>query len=165
MAQFYDAWFDRCFAMAKKVSRRDESFCLDVVQEAMLRVVRSIPALETEAAVGAWMKKAVFSVIADRLRQDDRRQRRELRAVEGGSHQVVEEPLDQLEESERHTWLRSQLESLPKEDRVLILERFSGDKTLAAVGETVGMTGHAAHGRIRRVLMRLRDRAQEFFDE
>ena len=39
-ATFYELWFDRALALARSISRRDESFCLDVVQDCMLRVVR-----------------------------------------------------------------------------------------------------------------------------
>ena len=45
---------------------------------------------------------------------------------------------------------------LPDRDRALILARFRGDRTLAELGRDFGMTGAAAHGRIRRGLVRLR---------
>ena len=80
-AMFYEAWFDRVFAMARAMSRRDEAFCLDVVQDCMMRVVRGMKPLTDERAVSAWMGKTVFSTIADRIRVERRRAGREQAAA------------------------------------------------------------------------------------
>jgi RNA polymerase sigma factor (sigma-70 family) len=159
--RFYELWFDPALALARSISGRDESFCLDVVQDCMLRVVRSMKPLATEGAVQGWMARALFTTTVDRLRRDARRARREQRAAEPGPS----EPADPIEAAERIEWLRAQLAALPEGDRRLIVERFEGDKTLAAVGEALGMTGHAVHGRIRRILGRLRAAARELFHE
>src|SRR5690606_3993650 len=37
-AQFYEIWFDRLVHMTRSITGRDESFCLDVTQDAMLRI-------------------------------------------------------------------------------------------------------------------------------
>ena len=39
---FYRRYFDRLYAEARRATRRDESFCLDVVQESVLRIVRTV---------------------------------------------------------------------------------------------------------------------------
>ena len=54
LAELYERWFDECYRIARGLTRRDESFCLDVVQETMLRVIRSLRRLETEAQLRAW---------------------------------------------------------------------------------------------------------------
>ena len=79
--EFYEAWFDRTFAMARSVSRRDESFCLDIVQDTMLRVVRYMKPLATEESLGNWMGRAVLSATIDRLRREKRRPEREREAA------------------------------------------------------------------------------------
>ena len=48
--RFYELWFDPALALARSISGRDESFCLDVVQDCMLRVVRSMKPLATESS-------------------------------------------------------------------------------------------------------------------
>src|SRR5688572_24902887 len=65
--EFYEAWFDRCYAMARGMSGRDESACLDIVQEAMLRVVRRMRPLPDAAALEAWMRRVVRSAAVDSL--------------------------------------------------------------------------------------------------
>ena len=156
---FYELWFDRCFAMATRITRRDENFCLDIVQDSMMRVLERIPRLDDEAAVAAWMSRVVFSTSIDRLRSDQRRVRREQGAArhEADPGTPGERLLEEREELE---WLAARLAELPVDDQRLILERFAHDKTLAEVGASIGITVHAAHGRLRRILLRLRERAE-----
>ncbi|MGK0202373.1 MAG: DNA-directed RNA polymerase specialized sigma24 family protein, partial [Planctomycetota bacterium] len=37
-AEFYEAWFVSTLALSRAISRRDEAWCLDVVQDVMLTV-------------------------------------------------------------------------------------------------------------------------------
>ena len=156
---FYESWFDRTLAMARSVSRRDESFCLDIVQDTMLRVVRYLKPLPSEKSLANWIARAVLTTTIDRLRKDNRRPAREREAAcrlfEQGGERIVDE--EQIE------WLQAQLEVLPELDRQLIRERFHHGRTLQETGTAVGLSGHAAHGRIRRIIERLRRAAKEVF--
>ena len=155
--RFYDAWFDRAFAIARSVSRRDESFCLDIVQDAMMRVVKSMRALPTESAVEAWMHRTVLTTTIDRLRSDSRRITRE--QVVAGRESESSDELDRLVEHERMRWLRAEIDRLPDEDRRLLTARVEDGGTLADAGAAIGVSGNAAHGRLRRIVDRLRGRA------
>lgn len=159
MAAFYEAWFDRAYAMARSLTRRDEAFCLDVVQEAMLKVARKLRPMPTEDDVARWMKRVVHSAALDRLRQEGRRRTRESRAAEGAAATTSDELQDRIE------WIRTQLASMPPEDAGLLRLRFWLGRSLAQAGSPTGMTGDAAHGRIRRILTRLRSLAKEGADE
>ena len=162
LPRFYEAWFDRAFAMARSITRRDESFCLDVVQDSMMRVVKKMRPLADEKAVRAWMARTLFTTAIDRLRSESRRARRESRVAAATGEALA--GLDPVR-GEQIEWIREQLRALPEDDRRLILERFAGDRTLEEVGRSLGITGHAAHGRIRRILIRMRNLARELFDE
>ena len=161
-ATFYELWFDRLLAMARAATRRDEAFCLDVVHDCMLRVVRKLPALCSEDAVASWLARALLRGAVDRLRQDARRAKRETSAA---AHAPVCQDLatDLLDREER-AWLRARLDELPAADRALLLARFGDGLTLDAVGQAMGVTGDAAHGRIRRLLLRLRAAAKGAFE-
>lgn len=150
-ALFYEAWFDRCYAMARSLTRRDEAFCLDVVQNAMLRVARSIRAMRSELGLSRWMVRTVHSSAIDMLRSEARARRRDRAAARS----EVARP-DELVESRAHEWLASALASLDEQERDMLRLRFIHGATLDAVGQAVGATGDAAHGRVRRVLTRLR---------
>ena len=156
--QFYESWFDRTFAMARSVSRRDESFCLDVVQDTMLRVVKYLKPLTSAKSLTNWMGRTVLSVTIDRLRAEQRRPTREREAAARLLGQDGE-----IADREQIDWLQEQLSLLSAEDQQLIRERFHHGKTLAAAGSAIGLSGNAAHGRIRRVIERLRRAAKEVF--
>lgn len=166
-ARFYDAWFDRAHALVRSWLRRDEAFCLDVVQDAMLRAVRALPPLATDDALAAWMARTLRSVAIDRLRAEVRRARRERiahaakRARDGA---FAPDPTAALHEDERSRWLAAQLAELTELERALLAQRFSGDgKTLEAAGAALGLSGDAVHGRVRRLLSRLRRAAAAAF--
>jgi RNA polymerase sigma factor (sigma-70 family) len=164
---FYHAWFDRAYSLARALTRRDESYCLDVVQDAMLRAARSLPPLGSERALAAWMARVVHTTALDQLRREARRVRREERAAAGREARETGEadPGRRLEIEERIQWLAARLREAPEEERVLLRERFGRGKTLAQTGEAVGLTGSAAHGRIRRAVLRLRALAREVFGD
>ena len=163
-AAFYAAWFPATLALARASSRRDEAFCLDVVQDVMLRVAKKLPALVEERAVRAWMSTAVLRAISDRLRAERRRAARE-RAV--AAEAVVDpdaEPWLQLAMGERQQWLSARVRELPAQDQALLWARFHDGDSVAAVGARLGLGDDAAHGRLRRVLERLRRAAAEWLN-
>ena len=67
---FYNSYFDWLYAQARRATRRDESFCLDVVQDAMLRIIRTVRAVRDEPQFRAWLRLVVQTTAWDRLRSD-----------------------------------------------------------------------------------------------
>lgn len=159
-ARFYDLWFDRAVGAVRRLTRRDESFCLDVVQDAMLKVVHKLPRLRDEAAVEAWMARTLFSTATDRLRADRRRRRREQGAARARPEEAVGSVDAALARDEELAWVRARLDELPEEQREMILHRFEDRGTLQKAGEAHGLSPFAVHGRIRRILGRWRAQAQ-----
>src|SRR5690606_17132373 len=130
-------------------TRWDEAFCMDVVQEAMLRVIRSIPALETPEAFGAWVRRATLSAAYDLLRAERRRERRQRRAAKP-------EAAPRDEEDERLALLRAQIEALEPDAWALLRLRFDLGWTLSRIGERLGLKPGAVDGRLTRVQRRLK---------
>jgi RNA polymerase sigma factor (sigma-70 family) len=153
-AVFYQAWFDRCYALARSLTGRDESFCLDVVQDAMLRVIRSLKPLPSHAELSGWMTRVVHSAALDLLRRESRRLRRE-----AGRGSATRERLTASDE--RVAWLMARLRELPGGDASLLVQRIAQDRTLDAVGAAAGISGDAVHGRVRRAVDRLKKWAKE----
>ncbi|MGQ0628492.1 MAG: RNA polymerase sigma factor [Phycisphaerales bacterium] len=144
----YRNWFDRGFAVAKALTRRDEAFCLDVVQNAMLRIIRTLKPLASRAALDAYMHATLRSAALDALRAEARRAVRNARAARADS--ATDRSPAQLED------LASALAALGVSDRELLTLRFARDQTLEQTGTLTGRTGAAAHGLIRRALRKLR---------
>ena len=161
--EFYRAWFDRAFAAARALSRRDEAFCLDVVQEAMLRVIKSLPPLSGAAALEAWMHTAIRSSTIDALRAEARRVAREIRAAGMKRARPIAQRAGQrashAEEHEINTLLATLAELDPVSQDLLRL-RFERDKSLEATAHAKGITAAAAHGKIRRILAWMKERME-----
>lgn len=156
-AAFYEAWFDRCYAMARRLTQRDESACLDIVQEAMLRVGRRMRALPDEAALDAWMGRVVRSAAVDLLRRELRRAQRDERkaraaVVRGDEPDPSVVALDRDEMAR----LRGAIDALSTEDAAALGLRLGRGRTLDSTGAGLGTTGDAAHGRVRRAVSALR---------
>ena len=165
-ATFYRQWFDTMYAQARKASGRDESFCLDVVQDAMLRVIKSVPSMASADDLRRWLRVVVQSCAYDRFREEARRKARERRAVaaRAGSNSNGQLGADE-KIVDRIRWLESELQSLDDRDFQLLLMRHRFGWTLKRIGQTLGMKPGAVDGRIRRVLSKLRRRAKEQSDE
>ncbi len=166
LATFYRQWFDTMYAQARNASGRDESFCLDVVQDAMLRVIKSAPPMESDDDLRRWLRVVVQSCAYDRFREEARRKAREQRAVAmRGSNNSNTEVGAEEDTVDRLRWLERQLQSLDDRDVQLLLMRHRFGWTLKRIGQTLGLKPGAVDGRIRRVLSKLRRRAKEQSDE
>jgi len=53
-ASYYEAFFDVMYATVKRSTGCDESTCLDIVQDAMLKAVRKMKALDSHEHTLAW---------------------------------------------------------------------------------------------------------------
>lgn len=153
-AALYRAWFDHALALAFRLTGRDESFCLDVVQDAMLKAARSVPPGLDEDAFRRWLTRVVHTCALDRLRAERRRVQRERSATRRDLHEPDHAPDAELDE--RIAELRKALARLGPADRSLLLVRFARGATLDQAARANGISGSAAHGRIRRLLKRLR---------
>lgn len=151
----YERWFGRAYSAAVRLTGRDEAFCLDVVQEAMVRAARRMPPLADEAALGAWLCRVVHRAALDQLRAERRRVARE-RAASRGERVEADPDLDA-----RIAWIRRRIDELSAEDGALLAARYGRGRTLEQAGGEHGLTGDSAHGRLRRLLERFRQEARK----
>ncbi|MEL6329938.1 MAG: RNA polymerase sigma factor [Planctomycetota bacterium] len=150
---FYRDWFEECFEMARALTRRDEAFCLDVVQESMLRAARRMRPMASREQLAAWMRRVVHRCALDRFRSERRRAVREQRSGTG-------EPALH-ETDERIEWLRAELERLGPPERSILMLRFGGGRSAASIAAASGVSPGAVKGKLRRLIERLRERAEE----
>lgn len=160
-ARFYKARFDSMYAEARRCTRRDESFCLDVVQDAMMRVIKSMSPMGSEGSLSAWLRTVVQCSAYDRLRAEARRARRERAAVQHRPpEQAVDEDLD-----EKLAWLRREWARLDQQQARLLVMRYRFGWTLRRIGEALGLKPGAVDGRLSRAVGELRSRAPEQFHD
>lgn len=109
------------------------------------------------------MNRVVHTTALDLLRREARRTRRERTHGSAPAGNAGSE--DAAELTERIAWLRERISELPREDAALLGLRVMRGRTLESAGAAVGMSGDAAHGRVRRAVARLRAIAKEAFGE
>ncbi len=155
---FYESWFDWTLATARSATRKDESFCLDVVQDTMLRVIRAIPEIDSAAALRCWLSRTICNVAIDRIRTDDRRSLRERRSEQPSGASTSP---DVVARAETLAWLNARLIELDAEDAAMLAHRYNHDRTFRSIADVAGRTEDSTHGRIRRILLALRIKGRE----
>lgn len=154
----YRAWFPRVYALARASTRRDEAFCLDAAQDVMLRAARGLPVLADDAALAAWMTRTTMSVCIDLIRRDSRRASRDAAPRPGATSSPTH--LTPATHPDDLAWLARAVGQLPTGDYELLIARIARELSLRESGLATGLTEDAAHGRIRRTLLRLREAAE-----
>jgi len=156
---FYRRYFDRLYAEARRATRRDESFCLDVVQESVLRIVRTVRGAHSEIQLVAWLRLVVRTTAYDLMRSERRRQRREALVAIGPADEASDGP--PAEDEEQLAWLRVQLDRLDPQIARMIDLRYHRRWTLERIARQFGLSIGTVDGRLRRALRRLRESAPE----
>jgi len=157
VAAFYEAWFDWTLAAAARSCGRDEAFCLDIVQEVMIRVAGRMPPLATRADLERWMWRVTHNAALDALRGERRRRGRET------SREC--QPAPSPKDTERLEWIRGELARLDGEERLLVRARFGSLMTLREIGQSLGHTTGTVHGRLRSAMARMKRRSEEDSDD
>lgn len=152
VAAFYEQWFDFTLRQARRASGRDESFALDIVQEVMIKCARSLPELESRAAIERWLTRVVCNAAVDHLRAERRRRRRETMADPSQS---------MTSDADATEWVHAQLGRLNAEEAMLVRLRYAGAMKLRDVGEAVNLSAEAVRGRLRGAMAALRRHAEE----
>ena len=156
--EFYRRYFDLMYSQARRVTRRDEAFCLDVVQEAVIKAVRLVRAVESEAQLAAWLRLVVRTTAYDLSKAERRRQNRE------GAVAIDESIVPSGGNDEQIEILRGEIARLDPELAQLIDLRFTQRLTLGRIAERLGLSIGTVDGRLRRLLKTLRSRLEDDSD-
>lgn len=152
---FYRRYFDTMYRHACNLTRRDESFCLDVVQDAVLRVIRTVRPVSSEAQFASWLRLVTQTAAYDRLKAESRRRRREA-VVAVAADATANTPQTPGADEEQLASLREQIAALDPQIVRMIELRYEGGWTLAKIAEAMGLSVGTVDGRLRRALRGLR---------
>src|SRR5579871_700833 len=153
---FYRRYFDSMHAFAKRVMRRDEAGCMDVVQDAVLRVVRTVRTVDSDVQFRAWLRLVTQTTALDCLKAESRRKRRETAVVAGAAGGTdLSDPDSEV--ADQIAWLSEQVSKLDAGMVELIDMRFQKGWTLARIAQSLGLSVGTVDGRLRRALGRLRE--------
>lgn len=155
-SRFYSAWFDRSFVAVRRATGGDEAFCLDVVQDAMMKAIRAITPMPNEAVLGTWFMRVVMNAAKDRIKGEARRRARERRYAsqrrEGAAFEGREFGPEAVER------VAAEIEKLDATLGMLVGSRYAFGMTLARAGAAFGLTPASTDRRLARALRTLRDR-------
>jgi RNA polymerase sigma factor (sigma-70 family) len=160
-ARFYRAWFEVMYADAVRATGRDESFCLDVVQDAMLRLIRRMRPMASEDDLRRWLRTVVRSCAYDRLRSEARRRRREAEAAAARRDAGAPGAARPDDVRRRLRWLEQQLQACDDASTRMLVMRHRFGWTLRQIAASLGLEPGAVDGRLRRLVRGLRRKAQE----
>lgn len=147
-AVFYEATFDNAVADAHRLTGKDESFCLDAVQDAYLRAARRLPTIDSWGACRAWLRTAIAGSAIDRIRADTARAKRE--AMPRDTTTNTTEPDEHL-----HAMLERFQTQLDDRQWHAVRLHIGGGLPLSAVGRAMSLSRHAVHGLVRRGIANL----------
>ncbi|HEY8751727.1 MAG TPA: sigma-70 family RNA polymerase sigma factor [Tepidisphaeraceae bacterium] len=154
---FYRGYFEFMYGHARKITGRDEAFCLDVVQDAVIRVIRTVRPVQSEGQFCAWLRLVTQTCAYDLMKSESRRKRREAAvAVIGSDAESIDVATDD-EIRDRLEWIRERIALLDPEIIRMIEMRFEKRWTLARVAEAMGVSIGTVDGRLRRALRELRN--------
>ncbi len=155
---FYNAWFDRLLAYVMRLTRRDESFCMDVVQDCMIKLIGRARVFDDDKDLERWMHSVATNAAIDRLRQEKRRSRREVASCMQSVAPDPDAAGDRIELIDR---LMLELESLDPQRSAMLRLRVAAGWTLERIGSWAGLSAGAVDGRITRALTAIRRTLEE----
>lgn len=146
----YTARFPLVYSVVRRATGLSEPDCLDITQEAFLRMIRRIKVTDDPQALDAWLARVARTSAYDHLRALRRRRTRELRAARPDAQPDARR---RLEEAESALAQAAQALALLDDDRAELLRlRFGRSMTLQTLARAVGLNTGAAHGRIERAV-------------
>lgn len=144
---FYDVAFDEVYRVAARLTWGDRSAAEDLVQDAFVRLVRSVRSGAVTTVGVGWMITTVRRLHIDGLRAADREQRR-LRVVPTSSSQPAStssnEPLGMLD-------------GLNDRERAAIILRYVDDLSVAEVADLMGDSLRATESLLQRAKRKVRN--------
>jgi RNA polymerase sigma-70 factor (ECF subfamily) len=147
LLSFYDAAFDDVYRSAARLTWGDRPAAEDLVQEAFVRLVRSVQAGAVTSVGIGWMVTTVRRIHIDRLRADSREDRR-LRVVAASPSQPASVGTSEMS---------SLLDGLSDRERTALILRYVEDLSVADIAELTGSSIRATESLLQRAKRKARD--------
>jgi len=145
---FYASYADRMYRYLLVAARGDEERARDVLQDALLRVVRYAQPIDTAEDLWRWLAALMRSALIDRARRDGRGRALPLDAEPASEERATDSLFGKLDEA---------LAALPAEERGLLEEHYVQGVSQAELAVRHDSTLKALAMRLSRLRRRLRD--------
>ncbi|MGH7243511.1 MAG: RNA polymerase sigma factor [Phycisphaerales bacterium] len=154
---FFEEWASTIESWSRDFVASDEHLALDIVQETMIRVIRSLPALDSHEAFVAWLRAANRSAVIDLLRRRLSSQARDRAAAKA---EVVDSNSREVANADTAA-LAAALSTLSPDDQLLLRLRADSSASFDQLTSALGGTPDSLYGRARRALARLKQLLSE----
>lgn len=137
----------RYYGFVVAVCRRelgDADLARDAAQEVVLEFVKRADRLEARPSLASWLFRVAQTRSRDLRRSEARRKRPAMRTPN--------------EPSDVHVEVHAAIQTLPEDERAMLLARYIGGYSFEELGEHASITPDAARMRVQRTLERLRER-------
>lgn len=151
LGQLFELLFDDLVEQIRRDTRRDEHFAADAVQDAFVKAIRGIPIMQHETQVRAWFRRVALRSAIDRIRAENRRDRRERATASEAPSSTVACAGEELDA------LYARLQALDQDAAKLVDARIRFGWTLDRIGRSLGLRPGAVDGRLRRIFTQLRE--------
>lgn len=147
LLSFYDAAFDDVYRSAARLTWGDRPAAEDLVQEAFVRLVRSVQSGALTFVGVGWMVTTVRRIHIDRLRADSREDRR-LRVVAASPSEPTSGGTSEI---------AGLLDGLSDRERTALILRYVEDLSVADIAEVMGSSTRATESLLQRAKRKVRD--------
>ncbi len=146
---FYDQYAWRLFRKAVALLHGDPETAADIVQETMLRVVKSIRRFDTEPAFWNWLACILRNLVVDHFRA---------RRVGNLSPVILANIPDEATVSQENDWeLDRAMSFLDSDAQELLRLKYQGGLTARKIAMRMGITQEAVESRLVRTRKELRE--------
>src|SRR5690606_15772074 len=120
----------------------------DVTQEAFIKAYTNLTRFRKESAFSTWLHRIVYNLCMDRLRGAKNRKRETLTEAE----HLAAPAGDRLTEIDHHAYLTQAIQSLAKDDQVLVELHYAMGKDMNEIAGIVNQS----HANVRQRMNRIR---------
>lgn len=136
---------------------RDASLAEDVVQETFVRAAKNIHQLREDGRLGGFLMTIARNAARDMVR----RRGREV-ALTAAHERSGNNGLDAVQSRERHAALNSAIESLPEDQREILLMKYVSSMRYRAIAQALSMTEEAVAQKLMRIRRKLKVQLKEY---
>ncbi len=137
--------YDRLYALCRRMTG-DDADAADACQEALMAIVRGVPAFDGRSSFGTWAYRVATNACLDELR---RRRRRPEPGLPEASAEVAS-PVDAVESSTTRVDLDRALQTLPSDYRAAVVLRDVCGLSYEEIGEALLIPPGTVRSRIAR---------------
>lgn len=129
-----DKYKDIAFNLAISIVK-DEEDAKDITQDSFLKVLENIENFRNESKFSTWLYRIVYNLSIQFVRN-----KKKLYSIENVSHILTETSSDTLETNEKDQIIKSSLDTLDENERLLVTLFYLGEKSVKEIKEITSLS-------------------------